>query len=541
MQQTSRSFCRCLISSRGIAPANAPGAWVHCIAGFAGAVLALLSSLSVQAASPPKGWQYQPQSGFVSYSPANLGERTFMVIALNPMPTGGQSIAVWGEALAGRLSQGYGQITRREVASHTPPVWSVTHHLKGNNGQTLFATYTARIGKDEQARLVLMLGEPGLIATYGSVATKLSAEILTEDPEARTRLARPRLAERGHTGVQFGGDFSFGRYLCQVGNGRYPFDVELELYPNLEYRSDRRDHATGSFRYDPGNASFDLEADYHLLDYQLFEHDENSGIVSVYFRDASGKPWIYGEDLSDGEATLCEYQGEVNKPSPSVEAAAKAEERRFKWVTAPGQGVAEEEIEAILHQAEHKNDSLGIRLEEDHILLLKDGWAYMNLRVPPADLDVRASRDNEPNQWRRWRRHKGAYQLERADAWQDAPGLAVRPARPGETLSGAYSHASMYGNLYTTAHTFKDTLYFRADGTLSQGSSVRGGTTAMNSGNFSANVARDEQDHRPVRYQFDGYTLIRHYPDGSSTRSLTFFWGEGQKHLSINGTTYSLE
>lgn len=504
-------------------------------------IAALALALVANAASPPKGWVYQPQDGFVSYHPENIGERTFMLIALNPVPSSaGQSLAAWGEALAEQLSQSYGRISRRDPVQNAMPLWSVIHHLQGQNGQTLFATYTAIEGKSGQRRMTIMLGEPDLFDFYGATGTELLAQILAEDPQARIRLARPGLAERGHGDARFGAAFVFGRYHCKVENGRYPYSVILDLYPNLEYRSDRRDHESGTYRYDPGNASLDLEADFHLLDYQLLD-DEQSGIVSVYFRDSRGKAWLYGEHFSDHEATLCEHQGAPVLPSPADEAAAQAEARRFKWTTAPNQGIALDAIEAILHSAEHKNDSLGIRLEEDHILLLKDGWAYTNLRVPPADLDVRASRDNEPENWRRWRKEQGRYQLERADAWQDAPGLAARPATRGETLSGAYSHASMYGNLYTTAHTFKDTLYFKSDGTLSGSSSVRGGTTAMNHGTFSANVASDSIGGDTIRYAFNGYTLIRHYPDGSTTRSLAYFWGDGQEHLSINGTTYSKE
>ncbi|MDO5103660.1 MAG: hypothetical protein Q4D91_12325 [Lautropia sp.] len=267
------------------------------------------------------------------------------------------------------------------------------------------------------------------------------------------------------------------------------------------------------------------------------QHDilanNNKGVV--------GKPWIYGEDLSRERGTLCEYQGKSTQPSPTDEEAAKAEARRFKWVTAPDKGVPLRDIEAIVHHAEHKNDSLGIRLEEQHVLLLEDGWAYTGLRVTPADLDVKASHQHEPDKWARWRKKGSGYQIERAGQWKTIPGIAARPAKSGEKLNGAYSHSAMYGNIYTTAHTFKSTLYFKRDGTLSRGNTMRGGTTAMNTGTFSANVASDAEDNRPMTYRLEGYTLIRKRADGKTTRSLAFFWGDGQEHLAIDGTTtYSL-
>ncbi|MDO4683459.1 MAG: hypothetical protein Q4B17_11835 [Lautropia sp.] len=507
------------------------------------ALLALMFSLghlpAADAVSPPKGWERQPQSGFVVYTPRGIGQRVFMVLALTPLPAEGKSLDAWGAAMAENLSPRYGKITKREPATHAPPLWSVTHHLKAQNGQPLFATYTARPMQDGRIRMTVLVGDPALADTHATTGAKLMAEILSEDPDASTRQAEQFLKARGRSNLKFGGEFVFGRYRCQVENGRHPFTVDFDLYPNLEYRSSRKEHKTGKFLYDPAKSTVSIESSYYLTNFQLKGHADTRKIA-VYFRDAAGKPWIYGEDISRERATVCEYQGKSTTPSPEQEAADKAEARRFKWVTAPGKGVPLRDIEAIIHHAEHRNDSLGVRLEEEHVLLLEDGWAYTGLRVSPADLDVKASRQHEPDQWHRWRKKGRSYQLERAGQWRDIPGIAARPARSGEKLHGAYSHAAMYGNIYTTAHTFKSTLYFKRDGTMSRGSSMRGGTTAMNTGTFSANVASDAEDNRPVKYRLDGYTLIRERADGKTTRSLAFFWGDGQEHLNIDGTTYSL-
>lgn len=492
-----------------------------------------------EAVSPPKGWERQPQSGFVVYTPRGIGQRVFMVLALTPLPADGKSLDAWGTAMADNLSGRYGRITKREPATNAPPLWSVTHHLKAQNGQPLFATYMARPMKDGRIRMSVLVGEPALADTHATTGARLMAEILSEDPDAGIHHAERLLKARGRTNLKFGGEFVFGRYRCEVENGRHPFTVDFDLYPNLEYRSSRKEHKTGKFIYDPARSTVSIESAYYLSNFQLKGHPDTAKIA-VYYRDAQGKAWIHGEDLSRERATVCEYQGKSTTPSPEQEAADKAEARRFKWVTAPGRGVALRDIEAIIHHAEHRNDSLGVRLEETHVLLLDDGWAYTGLRVTPADLDVKASRQHEPAQWHRWRKKGGEYQIQHQGTWQNMPGIAARPARSGEKLNGAYSHAAMYGNIYTTAHTFKSTLYFKHDGTMSRGSSMRGGTTAMNTGTFSANVASDAEDNRPVKYRLDGYTLIREHADGKTTRSLAFFWGDGQEHLNIDGTTYSL-
>ncbi|PAT34104.1 hypothetical protein [Vandammella animalimorsus] len=513
----------------------------------------------------PAGWSRQAQQqGVVSYSPAGLGERIFMVVALDPLPMQGQTPQQWTQAMAEQLSQGYGKIAAREALQHKAPLWSTTHRIDAQ-GRALVATYTALPLDDGRARLVFLVSEQSetLLAQHGQQGAQVLAAALAEGqpssqggaaslaapPASPVEPASPTKPERTpeHTrersyaglaadGATIGGAFTFGQYRCQVENGRHPYEVTLELYPNKELRSSMSRLKTGRFSYHPDKGTVNIDEKIHLLN---FEYRGQVQMVSVYFKDRQGRAYIRGEDLDEGEGTTCRHVGPSASPSPSEEAAAQAEERRFKWVTPPGQGVQPGQIEAILHSAEFVNDSLGMRLEEEHLLLLKDGWAYAGLRVPPADLDVRASRANEPGKWRRWRKQRGQYQLEKVDTWEDAPGTPARPARADQRLHGAYTASSYHGNIYTSGYAFKDTLYFKRDGTLGSSSSMRGGTTAMNSGTFSANVASDRSDERPVQYRLDGYTLERRYPDGQSTRSLFFFWGEGEQHITINGTTYS--
>ncbi|MDO4724284.1 MAG: hypothetical protein Q4A97_05930 [Comamonadaceae bacterium] len=509
-----------------------------------------------QALQLPAGWTLQQQPGVRSYSPAGLGGRIFMVVALDPLPMQGQTPGQWTQAMAEQLSQSYGKVVMRGAATQRAPLWSVTQHIDAQ-GKALVATYTALPLDDGRARLVFLVSEQSdaLLAQHGQAGAQVLAAALAEgqssqgaaasaaaQPPTPANPAKPeRKPDRGYAGLSadgatIGGEFTFGQYLCQVENGRHPYEVTLELYPNKELRSSMSRLKTGRFNYHPDKGTVNIDEKIHLLN---FEYRGQVQMVSVYFKDRQGRAYIRGEDLDEGEGTTCRHVGPSASPSPSEEEAAQAEARRFKWVTPPGQGVQPGQIEAILHSAEFVNDSLGMRLEEEHLLLLKDGWAYAGLRVPPADLDVRASRANEPKKWRRWRKQRGQYQLEKVDAWEDAPGSPVRPARADQRLHGAYTASSYHGNIYTSGYAFKDTLYFKRDGTLGSSSSMRGGTTAMNSGTFSANVASDRSDERPVQYRLDGYTLERRYPDGQSTRSLFFFWGEGEQHITINGTTYS--
>lgn len=499
----------------------------------------LTAALAAQASVVPQGWQREDSQGFATYTPAALQGQVMMVIALDPLPLGGASLGTWAEQAAKTLSQSYGQLENARTAQEESGLWRVTHQLQSQDGKALFAQYFAR-EENGQGRMVVMLGEvhEGLIQAYGETASALAATLLQGQVNTRLDLAREGLGQRGHAHIQSGKPFVFGTYHCKVENGRFPYDVLLQLYENGEYRSDRKDDETGTFTLDPVTQTIKIESDWHLYDMDL---GESIRYVSVYARDKNGAPILYGEDWDEGEATVCVHLGNVQAPSPSDEKAAKAEESRFKWTTAPNQGVQMNEIEALIHHAKHVNDAIGSRLEESHVLLLQDGWAYSNLQVPPADLDVRASRDNESAAWRRWKKEGGEYFLEKADNWEKIDGQPARPAARGETLSGTYKSHAMYGNIYTSVSVYIDSLYFNPDGTLSSHSSMRGGTTALNSGTFSANVASDSADDAPLHYALDGYTLIRRDGEGRETRSLAFFWGEGQKHINIGGTTYSKE
>lgn len=499
--------------------------------------LLLTAALAAQASVVPQGWQREDSRGFATYTPAALQGQVMMVIALDPLPLGGASLGTWAEQAAKTLSQSYGQLENARAAQEESGLWRVTHQLQSQDGKALFAQYFAR-EENGQGRMVVMLGEvhEGLIQAYGETASALAATLLQGQVNTRLDLAREGLEQRGHAHIQSGKPFVFGTYHCKVENGRFPYDVLLQLYENGEYRSDRKDDETGTFTLDPVTQTIKIESDWHLYDMDL---GDSIRYVSVYARDKNGAPILYGEDWDEGEATVCVHLGNVQAPSPSDEKAAKAEAKRFKWTTAPDQGVALADIEAIIHDAEFVSDAVGARMEESHVLLLKDGYAYTGLRVTPADLDIRASRDNEPDKWRRWKKEGKSYYIEKADKWEEIPGTPARPAKRDERLSGAYKSHATYGNAFTTVAAYTDTLYFKADGTLSGDSSMIGGTTALTGGSVSTTAASYAQDEHPQQYRLDGYTLIRRDANGKESRSLAYFWDEDQEDLSINGTTYS--
>ncbi|WP_456418311.1 DUF1521 domain-containing protein, partial [Thiolapillus sp.] len=116
--------------------------------------------------------------------------------------------------------------------------------------------------------------------------------------------------------------------------------------------------------------------------------------------------------------------------------------------TMPGQGVRASQIEAVVYQSEVELSWSGVyRLQENVVLLLDDGWAYLNLGLPPADFNVTASRQLEPRLWMQWRRQDDVYQLldVESDQWVDIEGSIVNPTENDLLLECQVSRSSVSG------------------------------------------------------------------------------------------------
>lgn len=152
----------------------------RCIALVLASVLVLcLPGERVQAIEAPGGWQKQPQDGFAVFSPKDLDTGYFTVMVFDPMPLAGASLEAWAERLAEALSSSYGQIAQRGKPELRPPLWMQRHDLLAQ-GRSLMATYHAFAVGTDQARMALMLGEPGLFPRYVDTGGELIAQALLE-------------------------------------------------------------------------------------------------------------------------------------------------------------------------------------------------------------------------------------------------------------------------------------------------------------------------------------------------------------------------
>ena len=341
-------------------------------------------------------------------------------------------------------------------------------------------------------------------------------------------------------GLTPGGDLVFGDYQCKVQiDGGAQFT--LSLYENGEYRISGFKDQTGEFRYE-NDGRINISSKHFLYNYE--NSDGETKEIAFFFRHKDGELGIYGQNIGDNFINVCQYQGAAKNASPTQQAADDAEARRFKWVTAPGKGVALGDIEALYNHVYNGYSGVGVTLEHDIWLLLKDGQAYKDLPVSPADFDVAASRQHEPDKWYAWRRKGDGYEIQKDGEWQKLDGLSRAPAKAGETIQGSYTHYSSGGTYYSSFASFS-TINFKRDGTFtdSSRSTFQADTAGLaglgddgvisHSGNFSTGAGG--------RYHIDGYTIELTYPNGKTERDLFFFWNNERNSLNIGKTTYSTD
>ena len=459
-----------------------------------------------------------------------------------------------------------------EIKHSSENVCSYSHVYTTPIGPVI-AIYTAVLQKGGQAYLMRVLTTPDKSVTsrYSQAMSQMMQSYLKAASlqSEQSVSAASGLEKRG-------GKLVVGRYEVRINRGEnYKDNFEIELYPNGEWRMirDGRENKTSTFRYNPATGALDLDV---IMD--LYNSDYDSDTYFFFGKDAQGKPTMYGEnDYGVGVArTLARYLGPATRPSPAAakEAADRreAEERRFKWVAAPGKGLAPAKIEGITHDGHNETVIGGMAFVETVTLLLKDGTCYSGLRCAPADLDVAASRLHEPGEWGRWRRQGGKLQARwRNNNWTDLVGSFVVPARPGEHLAGDFTTGSAI-NIAGNVSTFHRGISFSRDGrfqtshsslqttgiasNLATGTSISAysddngsivsaapvvGAIAPGSATVSSIKKRKPGGANVGTYQLDGYTITLRYDSGEVVRQPFFFWDAKKDYIWVGTESFDLE
>ena len=274
---------------------------------------------------------------------------------------------------------------------------------------------------------------------------------------------------------------------------------------------------------------------------------------------------VFARACMDGPTADAPRSAQV-RPKTGGAAPKPAADAPYPYAKAPGTGVKAADVEAVLWRWQNEPRGMGMQVVHYLYLLLKDGSYHDGLPpVPFEDFDAAASRAGEPDQWGRWTRSGGAYQLTggkgSAKPVRIESSEARLPARRDERLEGIWEGYSAYATMWSVSQSrwsvqFDKTGRFVKSanssivggaGSTGAGTAVHGAVNRNDDGssssvggaNFVAGSSRRGPSTMPDRsgsYRLDGYTLELRYDNGRverlpfcATASRDAIWFEGSE------------
>ncbi|GGJ18979.1 hypothetical protein [Deinococcus roseus] len=525
----------------------------------------LLMGSSIGIAEPiklPEGWQAKQDGNQWILQPSGLqGQQVFQLVVYRDVDLQGKDLQVYLKNFMQQNSAKYGKVLQQgEVQDQsTLLLGSVAVQARG---QTLTLLYTAFPAGEGRGQVALMVSsqDQSLLDKYAAQAGKVLGNVVGLYESNRAQL---NYAGELPAGAKLGGKVQEGTYKCtQHFSSIEPGHYSVSMYANGEWRLG---DDTGNYQYNPKTGQIDIS-----VLHNLYNSDYRPEEFTLYYLDKNN----VGNIMSNMgiSPTTCVLAGKNQEISPAEEArkqaekeAEEAEARRFKWYTAPGKGLQMNQIEAIyLHYRQQYNyNSMLYDYIEDFNLLLKDGWMYSHLVVSPADLDVPASRKNEPKTWFKWKRQGEDIVYLDGKEWRKLEGTPVKPAAKGEKIQGSFLYLSNNSNMVTGGSVYKEYYHFDSKGgfAISSSSSLFAGGMPGYSGYSTSYTNQDgtissfaagtpngaagggSDNNNPNNdlagtYTLDGYTLQLKTLSGKVVRKLFFFPGSKKDQVVIDGLTY---
>ena len=569
------------------------------------------AGVQAQSVTTPPGWKAQNQSGATMLTPGNLpAGKAVTMLVFPPQPLNGQNLKTWAENIFKQGAAQYGKALQPGQTTYSDPTWTYAQLVEvgGKPFSLNFFVFPAGTGKAQLVSL-LMTSDKALSDQYTPAVAGVLVGLIKNGAPATATTSPATQGATGSTaladdyelprGSRVGGSLVFGTYVCSraKNNEAAKPTGSFNIYPKNEYRRVYSDKAptyemdfghrenASYYKYDPKTGLLDL---YDDDDFSNSEFRMERGRFGIFYTDPAGRPVLYAEDdYGLGiYITTCVYAGANKFPAPSqvkaeyekkkaAEDAARAEANRFKWVTAPGKGVQLNQIQTLIYDGpgQHRDVSSSGK-DPKIVLLLKDGWAYTGLRVTPHDLDVKKSRQNEPDKWFKWRQQGGKYQLfdRLKNTWTGIAGSPVNALKNGEKLNSSFTHNSFSNTSSGTSYS-ESTISFKTDGkfeesgvsksassisqslylgstSVSSSTSSKNGcfTSAQSSAGYTplstatvnsgASQQRDCGSDNAGKYTVNGYTLELRYDSGRVTRTFLYFRDAAKKQLGIGYSIY---
>lgn len=547
---------------------------------FIAAAMAVAPLLPVRAQqveiAAPSGWTTQAKSGGArTFTPPDLpvGE-VYSVTTYDSVAMNGKTLEEYLRAFAGPVGKSAGKLAKPlQIQVREGRIASGTGVYIGPNGTSLTAMF---IGVSLDGG-----GNIHMARTLFSTKDDILARYQTQNQEILDALVKRAKAETG-SNLQvtpevvaqklkiIGGELKPGVYAGNQYRGQELFNrFRVYLYANGEYRlcdeNDQDiktryfDELTGTYGYNRNSGKLNIDWTWGLGTYG----DDG---WCYYGRDANGKPAIYAEENAgfSSKRTMLTYVAPPTKrPSKSqmaaVETAAREEKARFKWVVAPGKGVPNAQIAAVLLDSKYNGQST----DETTYLLLKDGSVYADLPVPPDELDVQKSKQREPDKWGKWRKVGNTYKVSWAGApYQNLSGTPVVAAPTqiklqgrwgtGTSSTGYVSSYALWGVSFDKNGRFKKDSRGgsssiglpNADGYVPMVSSGYddSGSYAGASGQGYAVATSKKNNPNGARegdYSINGWVLTLRFDNGKVKRLPFFFVDKTRKTLWFEGSSMS--
>ena len=552
--------------------------------------LALASPIYAQQTIPaPPGWTQQDRGkGAHTFTPPDLqtGE-IYNVTVYDSADMNNATLDEWVRKFAGPVGKKPGQLQ----AALTPDVKngqyvSAVGIYGGPDNTTLGALFiglTVDGGQNIHAARILFSSAELLDRYKPKFETLMEAMAKRAGREAGGKI----VTVPGDVAalIKPGGELVPGVYAGnQYADGELRYRFRLYIYANGEYRfTDQNDadykerfgdEKTGKWSYNRNSGQLNIDR------FMNMANDDDGDEYCYYGRDAQGKATIIAAQTVLDRRTVLVYDGQPTKrPSPATvaarKAAAESEAARFKWTTAPGKGVQDAQIAAMVSYLDIQLYSaglsgLGTNVTDEAYLLLKDGTVYSGLRVAPDQLDVVRSRQNEPDKWGKWTKKGTGFQVSwNGKPYVNLPGDKVSPAPPQTKLAGRYgagsSSADLLGSSYSMwGVTFDKNGRFKKDnrGGSSYGVNNPGmasvitqyddessfvganGNNLNGPTNFTLSSETKKKNPNGARegdYSLSGWVLTLRYDNGQVTRLPFFFVDGARKAIWFEGNRMTLD
>ncbi len=525
--------------------------------------LTLLLAAPIYAQTAPANWTTKTSLTARTFAPPDLqiGE-VYSVTVYDVAGVEGESLEDYLRGFAGTVGTQSGQLKApMKIETRENRVVSGTGFYRGPNGTQLAALFIGVTNDGGQTVRIArtLFSSEALLQRYQTENGDILKEMTKNSPQDVAGMRRPVGDEPQEVAdvIKVGGPIKAGVYVgIQRSKGLFGAGsqrpLRVYLYANGEYRvTDQHDEdfnfsgpLAGKYKYNAARGLLDLGVVFDLKNDNVSPDRD----FCYYGVDKEGTPTILARGgISPTSTTYLTWSGPpAGRLSPSAAnapaIAAQAARDRIQTVVAPGKGVANANIVALVHDysssfmtmpGAYVGETFGgfspdisaNNVTDDVYLLLRDGTVYRGLQIAPDQFDAAASKRKQPENWGLWKTEDGATQTSfGGKPYQKLDGKKVTSVAPGARFSGRYIAADA---------SAKSAISFTAAGRFARNAPAKDAIVIAKASKSGGDLAGT--------YSVDGFAMTLRYDSGKVTRTPFFsdktrdtLWMEGHQMVLDN-------